>query len=156
MATTMKIPDLGQNPLSIKINNDEYTYYIGEQVSVPDEVAKLINNIEASKPRSLNDTGDLILYLQTGGLGYQLISYDPDGKYAVPASKLINYLKTKKVVFYYNNLFHNTYAWTEKETISNVNGDNKHIECQVGIITADMSTGTLSVVGAYSDEIVPL
>lgn len=156
MATTMKIPDLGQNPLSIKINNDEYAYYIGEQVTVPDEVAKLINNIEASKPRSLNDTGNLILYLQHTGGVYNSISYDSDGKCPVPASKLINYLKTKKVVFYYNNLYHNSYAWTENETIGPADVDIKTIDCVVGIITADMSTGTLSVVGAYSDEIVPL
>lgn len=156
MATTMKIPDLGQNPLSIKINNDEYAYYIGEQVTVPDEVAELINNIEASKPTSLNDTGNLILYLRDAGGLLNSIFYDPEGKRVVPTSKLINYLKTKKVVFYYNNLYHNTYAWAEDETIGLNDVDTKTIECQVGIITADMSTGTLSIVGAYSDEIIPL
>lgn len=64
MAKTITIPD-GYKPLEIVINGCVYVYMPGETVSVPDEVASVIANMQDQKPEESSEVKQ------------ETISYDP-------------------------------------------------------------------------------
>ena len=56
MAKTVTIPT-GANPFVVVINNVRYVYKAGDTVEVPDEVAALIEDISANKPKKAFEDG---------------------------------------------------------------------------------------------------
>lgn len=56
MAKTVKIPEY-MNPFVCEINGKRYSYEAGVTVSVPDEVAALISDIQANLPIELPPEG---------------------------------------------------------------------------------------------------
>lgn len=51
MSKTITVPDIGYYPIEITINNHKYTLQPGKSMSVPDEVAALLDQIVAAKPQ---------------------------------------------------------------------------------------------------------
>ncbi len=49
---TITVPDIGYYPIELKINNNKYTLQPGKSMSVPDEVAALLDQIVAAKPKT--------------------------------------------------------------------------------------------------------
>lgn len=58
MSKTITVPDIGQYPIIVKVNNDSYTLYPGTEMTVPDEVAALLENKIKAQPRPDPDIAD--------------------------------------------------------------------------------------------------
>ena len=80
MSKSIKIPEIGQAPIRLKINNTEYTFTPGETATVPDDVAELLAQITGSKPMpaadgyrgraaTIGDVEDMIAAAGGGGEG---------------------------------------------------------------------------------------
>lgn len=55
MSQTITVPDIGQYPIKINLNCREYTLWPGTEATVPDGVAKLLDQIVASEPKPAAD-----------------------------------------------------------------------------------------------------
>lgn len=58
MSKTITVPDIGQRPIKITINNRDTILYPGTEQTVPDEVAALIGQIVAAQPKPASDGAD--------------------------------------------------------------------------------------------------
>ncbi len=55
MSKTITVPDIGMYPIEITLNNKKYTLHPGTEATVPDGVAKILDQIVASKPKPAVD-----------------------------------------------------------------------------------------------------
>ena len=56
---SIKIPDAGQDPFKVKINNSEYSYPAGTIQTVPADVAALITENEKMQPKTEDEAGKM-------------------------------------------------------------------------------------------------
>lgn len=77
MSKSITIPDIGQNPIRLRINSTDYVFHAGETATVPDEVASLLAGIVESFPKPAEDgyrtkpatIGDVEDMIEKGGGG---------------------------------------------------------------------------------------
>lgn len=90
MSKTITIPDIGYNPINLRINCTDYVFHAGETATVPDDVAALLAGIVESfpkpaedgyrtKPATIGDVEDMIA--AGGGTGLPEVTTDDNGKF---------------------------------------------------------------------------
>ena len=83
MSKSVKIPNIGADPLIITIGNDSYTYQAGETYTVPDNVAEVLTNLVNSFPKEGTPNVPVIAPKPAVADAGKVLGVDEDGNYAL-------------------------------------------------------------------------